>query len=94
MHYTDDPIILEISFIQQRPKETRLALLRDINARVAAAAGVTPDDMVITLYEFQARTSLLAKARHSASMPFRVEERGEECLQAVWPASHYPARIT
>jgi phenylpyruvate tautomerase PptA (4-oxalocrotonate tautomerase family) len=51
MHYTDDLIILEISFIQGRPKETRLKLLKDINTRVAAAAGVSPDDMLITLYE-------------------------------------------
>src|SRR6202795_2071274 len=51
MHYTDDLIILEISFIQGRSKETRLALLKDINARVAAAAGVSPDDLMILLYE-------------------------------------------
>jgi hypothetical protein len=51
MHYTDDLIILEIAFIQGRSKETRLALLRDINTRVATAAGVSPDDLVITLYE-------------------------------------------
>ena len=38
MHYTDDLIILELTFIPGRPKETRLALLKDINARVAAAA--------------------------------------------------------
>jgi hypothetical protein len=29
----------------------RLALLKDINTRVATAAGVSPDDMLITLYE-------------------------------------------
>jgi hypothetical protein len=51
MHYTDDLIILDLSFIQGRPKETRLALLKDINTRVSAAAGVSPDDMMITLYE-------------------------------------------
>ena len=51
MHYTDDLIILDVTFIQGRPKETRLALLKDINTRVAAAAGVSPDDMMITLYE-------------------------------------------
>jgi phenylpyruvate tautomerase PptA (4-oxalocrotonate tautomerase family) len=51
MHYSDDLIILEISFIQGRPKETRLALLKDINARVAAAASVSPDDMLIVLNE-------------------------------------------
>ena len=51
MKYTDDLIILDVTFIQGRPKETRLALLNDINTRVATAAGVSPDDMLITLYE-------------------------------------------
>ena len=51
MHYSDDLIILEIGFIQGRPKETRLALLKDINSRVAAAAGVSPDDVMITFHE-------------------------------------------
>ena len=44
MQYTDDLMILDISFIQGRPKETRLALLRDINARIVEAAAVSPDD--------------------------------------------------
>src|SRR5690242_14392853 len=51
MHYTDDLIVLDLTFIQGRPKETRLALLKDINTRVATAAAVSPDDMLITLYE-------------------------------------------
>ena len=51
MHYTDDLIVLEVTFIQGRKKETRLALLKDINTRVAATAGISPDDMMITLYE-------------------------------------------
>src|SRR5262249_16182757 len=51
MHYTDDLIILDVSFIQGRPKETRLALLKHINTRIATAAGVSPDDLMITLYE-------------------------------------------
>ena len=51
MHYTDDLIVLDVTFIQGRSKETRLALLKDINARVAAAAGLSPDDMLITLNE-------------------------------------------
>jgi phenylpyruvate tautomerase PptA (4-oxalocrotonate tautomerase family) len=51
MHYSDDLIVLEISFIQGRAKETRLALLKDINTRVAAAAGISPDDMMIALSE-------------------------------------------
>jgi hypothetical protein len=51
MHYTDDLIILELTFIAGRSKETRLALLKDVNTRVAAAAGVSPDDLLIMLYE-------------------------------------------
>lgn len=51
MSYSDDLIVLELSFIQGRSKETRLALLKDINTRVAAAAGISPDDMLIALYE-------------------------------------------
>src|SRR5262249_11172082 len=51
MHYTDDLIVLDLTFIQGRPKETRLALLKDVNTRVAAAAAVSPDDIMITLYE-------------------------------------------
>src|SRR6476661_3957698 len=50
MHYTDDQIILDLTFIQGRPTETRLALLKDINTRIAAA-GVSPDDVMITFYE-------------------------------------------
>jgi len=51
MHYTDDLIVLDVTFIQGRSKETRLALLKDINTRVAAAADLSPDDLLITLYE-------------------------------------------
>ena len=51
MHYTDDLIMLDLTFVQGRPKETRLALLKDINTRVPEAAAVSPDDMMITMYE-------------------------------------------
>ena len=51
MHYSDDLIILEIAFIQGRPKETRLALLKEVNTRIAAASGISPDDVMIALYE-------------------------------------------
>jgi phenylpyruvate tautomerase PptA (4-oxalocrotonate tautomerase family) len=51
MHYTDDLIILDLTFIEGRSRETRLALLKDVNTRVVAAAGVSPDDLMITLYE-------------------------------------------
>ena len=45
MHYSDDLIILDLTFIEGRPKETRLQLLKDVNTRVAAAAQVSPDDL-------------------------------------------------
>jgi phenylpyruvate tautomerase PptA (4-oxalocrotonate tautomerase family) len=51
MHYTDDLIMLDVTIIQGRPKETRLALLKDINTRVAEAASVSPDDMMVIIYE-------------------------------------------
>lgn len=51
MRYSDDLIVLELTFFEGRPKEKRLALLKDINTRVAAAARVSPDDMVIMMYE-------------------------------------------
>src|SRR5262249_46423532 len=51
MHYSDDLIILDLTFIQGRSKEMRLALLKDINARVATVAGISPDDLMITIYE-------------------------------------------
>jgi phenylpyruvate tautomerase PptA (4-oxalocrotonate tautomerase family) len=51
MHYSDDLIILDITFIEGRPPEKRLALLKDINTRVSAEAGLSPDDLMITIYE-------------------------------------------
>jgi phenylpyruvate tautomerase PptA (4-oxalocrotonate tautomerase family) len=52
MNYSDDFIVLEVAFISGRPKETRLALLRELNARVVAGAGLSPDDLMIQLSEF------------------------------------------
>jgi phenylpyruvate tautomerase PptA (4-oxalocrotonate tautomerase family) len=52
MRYSDDFIVLEIAFISGRPKETRLALLKELNARIVAGAGISPDDLMIQLSEF------------------------------------------
>jgi 4-oxalocrotonate tautomerase len=49
--YSDDLIVLEVTFISGRPKEKRLALLNALNDGVVAAAGISPDDLLITLYE-------------------------------------------
>ena len=51
LDYSDDLIILEITFISGRPKEKRLALLKALNEGVVAAAAISPDDLLITLYE-------------------------------------------
>lgn len=51
MKYSDDFILLEVAFISGRPKETRLALLKDLNARMVAGAGISPDDLMIGLFE-------------------------------------------
>ena len=51
LKYSDDLILLEITFISGRPKEKRLALLKALNDSVVAAAGISPDDLMITLYE-------------------------------------------
>src|SRR5258708_36669635 len=51
MKYSDDFILLEVAFIDGRPKETRLALLKELNARIVTAVGISPDDVVIQLIE-------------------------------------------
>ena len=51
MKYSDDFILLEILLISGRPKETRLALLKELNQRIAAGAGISPDDVMILLSE-------------------------------------------
>ena len=51
MNYSDDLMFLEVAFIAGRPRETRLALLRELNARIVTATGVSPDDVLIQLVE-------------------------------------------
>ena len=51
MKYSDDFIVLEVAFISGRPKEIRLALLKELNARIVAGAGISPDDLMIQLSE-------------------------------------------
>ena len=51
LNYSDDLIVLEITFISGRPKEKRLGLLKALNDAVVSAARISPDDLLITLYE-------------------------------------------
>ena len=48
---SDDMTLLELTFITGRPKETRLALLKSLNEKMAAAIGIFPADLVIMRYE-------------------------------------------
>jgi hypothetical protein len=49
--YSDDLIVLELTFISGRPTDTRLALLKELNERIVARTGISPDDVLIQLYE-------------------------------------------
>jgi hypothetical protein len=51
LKYSDDFIVLELAFIAGRPKETRLALLKELNARIVAGTGISPDDLMIQMVE-------------------------------------------
>lgn len=51
MKYSDQLILLELTFISGRPKETRLALLKELNQRIVANARISPDDLLILLFE-------------------------------------------
>jgi hypothetical protein len=51
MKYSDDLLLLEVAFISGRPRETRLALLKELNAQIVERAGISPDDLLIQLSE-------------------------------------------
>jgi phenylpyruvate tautomerase PptA (4-oxalocrotonate tautomerase family) len=51
MRYTDDFVIVEIAFTEGRPREKRLALLKDINTRISEGANISPDDVMIVVLE-------------------------------------------
>jgi phenylpyruvate tautomerase PptA (4-oxalocrotonate tautomerase family) len=51
LKYSDDLILLEITFISGRSREKRLELLKALNDEVVATAGISTDDLMITLYE-------------------------------------------
>jgi len=51
MKYSDDFIVLEVTFIAGGPKDTGLALLKELNERIVAGAGISPDDLMIQLSE-------------------------------------------
>ncbi len=50
-NYSNELILLELTFIASRPKEVRLALLQALNARIVEASGISEDDLVVLIYE-------------------------------------------
>ncbi len=72
MKYSDDFIVLDLAFIAGGSKETRLALLKALNARILNAMGISPDEVVIQLIEgpgenFSFGQGLAQRARISQS---------------------------
>ena len=69
--YSDDMILLELTFITGRPKETRLALLKSLNAKIVSAVKIAPADLVVLLYEIAGENasfgSGLAQRAHIAA---------------------------
>jgi Tautomerase enzyme len=69
--YSDDMILLELTYIAGRPKETRLALLKLLDEKIVAAANIAPADLVIMVYEIAGENasfgSGLAQRAHIAS---------------------------
>jgi hypothetical protein len=69
--YSDDMVLLELTFITGRTKETRLALLKFLNEKVVAAIKISPADLVVLLYEIAGENasfgSGLAQRAHIAA---------------------------
>jgi hypothetical protein len=51
LSYSDDLILVEITFIAGRNNNARLRLLKVINERVVSAMRISPDDLAIMVYE-------------------------------------------
>jgi hypothetical protein len=68
--YTDDLIVLEITFISGRPKEQRKRLLKALNDSVSAAAGVPPDEPFDHVLRDSGREYLIRSRSRAASAHF------------------------
>jgi len=69
--YSDDMILLELTFITGRPRETRLALHKCLNEKIMEAVKISPADLVVLLYEIAGENasfgSGLAQRAHIAA---------------------------
>lgn len=87
MKYTDDLILLDVTFIEGRSKEKRLSLLKDLNLRVSSAAKLSPDDLVITIYEAPGENFSFGRglAQRANAVRGRDSEAGEAAVDAQRP---------
>lgn len=51
LNYSEEFILLELTFIAGRSKDVKLALLKELNRRVVEAIGLSKDDLLVLLYE-------------------------------------------
>jgi hypothetical protein len=69
--YSDELVLLELTFFTGRPKETRLALQKSLNEKIVAAVKISPADLVVLLYEIAGENasfgSGLAQRAHIAA---------------------------
>jgi hypothetical protein len=69
--YSDEMVVLELTFFTGRPKETRLALQKSLNEKIVAAVKISPADLVVLLYEIAGENasfgSGLAQRAHIAA---------------------------
>ena len=69
--YSDELVLLELTFVTGRPKETRLALQKALNEMIVAAVKISPADLVVLLYEIAGENasfgSGLAQRAHIAA---------------------------
>ena len=80
LNYSNDLIVLEITFISGRSKEKRLGLMKALNDAVTSAAAISPDDLLITLYETPGENISLGRGLAQRA---RVADQEAETAYAV-----------
>jgi hypothetical protein len=76
MSYYDDLILLEVAFISGRPKETRLTLLKELNAQIVERAGISSDDLLIQLSHVPGENSSFRSRTRAARIRLRRNRCG------------------
>ena len=91
--YSDDLILLEITFISGRPKEKKLGLLKALNDNIIAAVGISPDDLISHSTRRPARIFPSAGACRSAPISQSLNPRTPRVPRCDECMSHLVADI-